>query len=136
MRGRIDDRNTGPNEKVHVVLLVPAGRPDIPVRETLLRPQVRLGKRRPAKGDARFPADDSDPVPETLLPQGYSGVAPGHGTADDHDSGPAGTLRHLMHLPRPGPLETRCPAGQHREGAGGMLSARPIHLGNPDGSPR
>ena len=101
MRGGIDDRNTGPSETIYVVLLIPAGRPDIPVREILLRPQVRLGERRPAKGDARFPADNGDPVPESLLPQGYGGIAPGHAAADDHDSGPAATLRHLIHLPTP-----------------------------------
>src|ERR1022692_4354676 len=109
MRGGIDDRDTGPNEPVHVVLLIPAGGPDIPVREFLLRPQVCLGERGPAKGDARFSADNGDPVAVTLLPQGYGGVAPGHGAADDHDSGPARTLRHLIHLPTPGPRETRRP---------------------------
>src|SRR6266568_2925221 len=112
MRAGIDDRNTGSNEAVHVVLLVPAGRPDVPVREILLRPQVRLGKRRPAKGDAHFPADQCDPVPGTLLPQGYGRVAPGHGAAYDHDSGPAGRLTHVPRLPAPGRVETRCPGAR------------------------
>ncbi len=109
MRGGIDDRDTGPGEPAHVVLLIPSGRPDIPVGEILLRPQVGLGQRRPPKGDARFVADNGDPALVTLLPQGYGGIAPGHTAADDHDSGPAGTLRHLLHLPTPAPRETHCP---------------------------
>src|SRR6185437_6801099 len=107
MRGGIDDRNRGPSQAVHLVLRIPAGRPDVPVREIFLRPQVRLGQRRPAKGDARFPADQGDPVPVTLLPQGYRRVAPGHGAAYDHDSGPAGRLAHVPRLPAPGRIETR-----------------------------
>src|ERR1022692_1442439 len=114
MRGGIDDRGTGPHETVHIVLLIPAGWPDTPAREILLGPQVRLGQRRPAKGDTRLLADNDDPVPVTLLPQGYGGVAPGHGGADDHDSGPGRTLGHLMHLPTPGPRETRRPAVSKR----------------------
>src|SRR5487761_496737 len=99
MRGGIDDFDAGPRMQVDVVFRIPAGRPDVPVRELFLRPQIRLGKRRPAKRYARFPADNGDPAPVTLLPQGYGGVTPGQGAADDHDS--AVTLRHVMHVPAP-----------------------------------
>ena len=107
MRGGIDDCDLGPHQTVYVVLLIPAGRLDVPAREILLRAQVGLGERGPAEGDARFLADNGDRVPEPLLPQGHGGIAPGHAAADDHDSGLAGILRHLMHVPASGRRETR-----------------------------
>ena len=53
-------------------------------------------------------ADDSNAITEALLPQGDSGVAARHRTADDHDSGSASTLRHAMHLPAGARRETNC----------------------------
>src|ERR1700730_5839942 len=97
--GGIDARNTGVREAVYIVLFVPAGRSDVPAVQTLLRPQVRLGERRPAKGDTRFSADDRDPAAVTLLPQGHGGVAPGEGAADDYDCILAGSLRHRAIFP-------------------------------------
>jgi hypothetical protein len=84
------------------------------------RDDGRLNVARRGERDARFSADNRDPVPETLLPQGYGGVASGHGRADDHDSGPVGTRRHLTDLPGP-------PAAGNPRLAGGvrMASALP-----------
>src|SRR5260370_743882 len=92
--------NPGVREAVYVVLCVPAGRSDVPAVKTLLRPQVRLGERRPAIGDTWFSADDRDPAAVTLLPQGHSGVAPGEGAADDYDRILVGYLRHPAIFPR------------------------------------
>jgi hypothetical protein len=57
--GGVDGRGAGFGEEVDAVRLIPAGGPDVPVREILLRPQVRLGQRGTAERDTRFPAEAS-----------------------------------------------------------------------------
>ena len=58
VRGGIDVPHGGSTAKLDIVLGVPADRPDIPGVEILLRPQVGLRQRRPAKRDTRFAADE------------------------------------------------------------------------------
>ena len=101
MRGGIEGRDARSAAQVYVVFGIPAGWPDVPAFEILLRPQVRLGQRRTAEGDARFLADDHDRSGETLLPQGGGGVAPRDAAADDHDRAPADSLRHGVHSAAP-----------------------------------
>src|SRR6266567_7007276 len=96
----IDRGSTGP-DAVHLMLLVPAGWPDVPAGDILLRPQVGLRERRSAKGDARFRADDGDRVNETVLADRDGGGASCQAATDDHDSLPAGSLSHPLHLPAP-----------------------------------
>ena len=50
----------GVGAEVHVVRLVPVGRPDVPVGEILFGSQVGLGQWGAAKRDPRFPADEHD----------------------------------------------------------------------------
>ena len=54
VRGGINGRHRGSAAQLDIVVGVPAGRPDVPAVEILLRPQVGLGQRRAAEGDARF----------------------------------------------------------------------------------
>jgi hypothetical protein len=59
VRGGVDGHD-GSVAPLDVVLGVPVGRPDIPAREVLLRPQVGLGQRRTPERHARFPAGNHD----------------------------------------------------------------------------
>ena len=97
VRGGIDGHDAGAAAELDVVIGVPAGRSYVPAVEILLGPQVGLGQRRAAEGDARFPADEHHRSRETLLPDGGGGVAARHAAADDHDRVPAGSLRHAVH---------------------------------------
>ena len=99
VRGGIDGFDARSAETVYVMFGVPAGRPDIPAFEILLRPQVGLGQRRTTEGDARFLADDHDRSRKTLRSEGCGGVAPRDATADDHDRAHTGSLRHQYILP-------------------------------------
>ena len=60
VRGGIDGHHAGAAAELDIVAGVPVGRPDVPAVEILLGPQVGLGQRRTAEGDARFPADEHD----------------------------------------------------------------------------
>ncbi len=95
VRAGIDGRD-GFAAALDVVAGVPAGRPDVPAVEILLRPQVGLGQRRAAEGEARFPADEHDRPGETLVPQRRGGVAPGQAAADDHDRVSCDPLGHAV----------------------------------------
>ena len=96
VRGGIDGRHARSAAQVNVVSGIPAGL-DVPAVEILLRPQVGLGQRRPAEGNARLRADEHDRSPETLLPEGGGGVSPCETTADDYDRARAGSFRHEVH---------------------------------------
>jgi hypothetical protein len=85
--------------KLDIVTGVPVGRPDVPAVEILLRPQVGLGQRRAAKGDARLPADEHDGPREALLPERDGRVPAGHAAADDHHGVSGGPLSHALILP-------------------------------------
>jgi len=98
VRGGVDGhRGFGSGAQLDVMLGVPAGRPDVPAVQILLGPQVGLGQRRTAEGDAWFPAEEHDRPGEALLPERGGGVAAGHAAADDHDRVLASALGHAVH---------------------------------------
>jgi hypothetical protein len=67
--------------------LVPVGGADIPVREILLRAQVRLRQRRTTKRDTGFLADDHESAFKTFLADSGGGCAPGLAAAHNHHRG-------------------------------------------------
>ena len=86
--GGINRCHRGAAPPLDIVVGIPAGRPDVPAVETLLRPQIGLGQRRTTEGNTRFPADKHHRRRETLLPESRGGVAAREATADDHNRVP------------------------------------------------
>src|SRR2546423_709743 len=84
MRHRVDASDRRASE-IDVVRLVPVGRPDQPAVERFIAAQIRLGQRRPAKGDARFVTDENDAAVVALPAQRLDGVAAGHARPGDDD---------------------------------------------------
>ena len=117
--GRVD-RNDAGLEPLHIMLVIPTRRPDIPPVEILLRAQVRLGQRRATERDPRLSADEHDAALEALFAERHRGVATGEPAADDHDRPIAASCLqrwHCKHCTHPPRHATACAGSRTKYGS-------------------
>jgi hypothetical protein len=101
-------------EPLHIMLVIPTGRSDIPPVEILLRAEIGLRKRRTTESRPRLSADEHDAALEALFAERHRGVATGEPAADHHNRPIAASCVQRSHRKHC----TRRPSSRHRACAG------------------